>query len=271
MPTVYNKLFTKILDSSIWLASDTTRIVWITLIAAMDEDGFCPFATVENLAARARVELKAAKKAVEQLESPEPETATDDDDGRRIERIAGGWLVINADKYRNMVTRIVAREQTRERVRRHRAKKSAVTQCNACNDLKQNVTPSEAVSEAEAYTDHKRERPAYKKFEKPTMEMISLQASKIGLSALEAEKFFNHYEANGWRTGRGKVVSWTHLLTGWKLRQNQYENHAGTNRRGFDRNKGTFNEGKAHLYKAKPIQPQTAKPSVPNVPRSEAG
>ena len=35
--TMYNKLFTKILDSSIWLAPDPVRLVWITLLAAMDE------------------------------------------------------------------------------------------------------------------------------------------------------------------------------------------------------------------------------------------
>lgn len=153
--SVYNKLFTKILDSSIWLASDTTRLVWITMIAAMDEDGFCPFATVDNLAARARVELKAAKKAVQELESPEPETATFDNDGRRIERVPGGWMVLNAGKYRSMVTRIVQREQTKERVRKHRAKVSgngAVTQCNA---QPLNVTPSEAVSESKSEEEEK--------------------------------------------------------------------------------------------------------------------
>jgi hypothetical protein len=40
---MYNRLFTKILDSSIWLEADTTRIVWITMLASMDEDGFAPF------------------------------------------------------------------------------------------------------------------------------------------------------------------------------------------------------------------------------------
>lgn len=148
--TVYNKLFTKILDSSIWLASDTTRLVWITMIAAMDEDGFCPFATVDNLAARARVELKAAKKAVNELESPEPATATFDNDGRRIERVPGGWIVLNAGKYRKMVTRIVQREQTKERVRRHRAKLAGNDPVTQCNAPPLNVTPSEAVSDAEA-------------------------------------------------------------------------------------------------------------------------
>lgn len=147
---VYNKLFTKILDSSIWLASDATRIVWITMIAAMDEDGFCQFATVENLAARARVALDAAKKAVNQLESPEPSTANDHDDGTRIERVPGGWIVINAKKYREMVTRIIAREQTRERVRRYREKKRSNAHVTTCNAQVLNVTPSVAEAEAEA-------------------------------------------------------------------------------------------------------------------------
>ena len=40
---MYNKLFTKILDSSIWLAPDSARIVWLTFLAAMDEDGVVRF------------------------------------------------------------------------------------------------------------------------------------------------------------------------------------------------------------------------------------
>jgi hypothetical protein len=52
---MYNKLFTKILDSSIWLEPQATRLVWITLLAAMDEDGFCPFASGLNLARRAKM------------------------------------------------------------------------------------------------------------------------------------------------------------------------------------------------------------------------
>ena len=54
---MYNKLFTKILDSSIWLEPSGTRIIWLTMIAAMDENGFVQFASVANLAHRARIEL----------------------------------------------------------------------------------------------------------------------------------------------------------------------------------------------------------------------
>jgi hypothetical protein len=135
---VYNKLFTKILDSSIWLAPDPHRLVWITLIATMDRHGIAQFACAENLALRARVDLEETRKAILAFESPDPFGPHQEYEGRRIERIDGGWLVLNAEKYREIVSAAVAAEKNRERVRRHRESRKA-----ACNDLKRSVTPSE--------------------------------------------------------------------------------------------------------------------------------
>lgn len=53
----------------------------------------------------------------------------------------------------------------------------------------------------------------------PSLPEVLLQAAKIGLSNLEAQKFWNHYEAVGWRSGKNRICSWTHALTGWKLRK----------------------------------------------------
>lgn len=117
---MYNKIYRKILDSSIWLQDDPTRIVWITCLAAMDEDGFVEIRTVENLANRARVSLENCRRAVEILESPEPETATEDDDGRRIERVPGGWMVLKAKEYSQIVKREHQKALTRDRVQRFR-------------------------------------------------------------------------------------------------------------------------------------------------------
>lgn len=151
---MYNKLFTKILDSTIWLAPDTQRLVWITLIAAMDEDSIARFAAPENLAIRARVSVKACKAALKAFESPDPHGLHQENEGRRIERIPDGWLVLNGQKYREIVTKIVERERTKERVRKWRERHNVtasngrllhVTASNARND---SVTPSEAVSEA---------------------------------------------------------------------------------------------------------------------------
>lgn len=120
---MYNKIFTKILDSSIWLEAQPTRIVWVTLIAAMDETGFCAFSAPQNLANRAIVSLDEALSAIHVLESPDANSADPDNEGRRIERVPGGWMVLNSEKYRELVTKVVIQEQTRKRVQRHREKK----------------------------------------------------------------------------------------------------------------------------------------------------
>jgi hypothetical protein len=147
---MYNKLFTKILDSSVWLESTTTRIVWLTMIASMDEDGFAAFAAMGNLANRARVSIPQCEQAVKVLERPDSESADPEFAGRRIERVPGGWIVLNAAKYRELVTRIVARENTRLRVQRYRAHKREETSEIACNaPCNAHVTPSEAEAEAE--------------------------------------------------------------------------------------------------------------------------
>ena len=146
---MYNKLFTKILDSSIWLEPSGTRIIWLTMIAAMDENGFVQFASVANLAHRARIELAEAQAAVDCLEGPDTNSSDPDHEGRRIERVPGGWMILNAEKYREMVTRAVIQEKTRQRVAKHRTEKkkacnasvthgnASVTESNVC------VTPSD--------------------------------------------------------------------------------------------------------------------------------
>lgn len=137
---MYNKLFTKILDSSIWLQPTPTRIVWLTFIATMDETGFVQFAGVGNVAHRALVTLEEAQAAITCLEGPDPESSDPEHDGRRVERVPGGWMVLNSEKHRGMVTKAISREKTRERVRKHR--NASVTPCN------DRVTPSEAEAEA---------------------------------------------------------------------------------------------------------------------------
>jgi len=137
--SMYNKLFTKIVDSSIWLEPSPTRIVWLTFIAVMDEDGFVQFASIANVAHRARVTLEEAEIAIKCLEEQDLNSSDPDNNGKRVERVPGGWMVLNASKHREMVTRLIIKEQTRERVRRFREKKR---NCNA------DVTPSDTETDS---------------------------------------------------------------------------------------------------------------------------
>lgn len=148
---MYNKLFSKIVDSSIWLEPTPTRIVWLMFIAVMNEDGFVQFASVANVAHRARITDEEAEQAIKILESPDPNSADDENDGRRIEKVPGGWMILNAGKYRDLVTREMQRSATRERVARHRLKLKGGKVCNAL------VTPRNAsVTQSDTDTETKK-------------------------------------------------------------------------------------------------------------------
>lgn len=147
---MYNKIFTKILDSSIWLESDSTRIVWLTMLASMNQDGFCQFASVGNLAHRAIVTRESAEEAVKVLESPDTDSSDPDNEGRRIQRVDGGWMVLNSSKYRDIVTSEEGRRKTRERVKKFREGQNVTLRNDSVTIGNVSVTQSEAVSEAEA-------------------------------------------------------------------------------------------------------------------------
>ncbi len=119
--TNYTKLFNSIVTSTIWTEDDTTRIVWITMLALADKNGEVQ-GSVPGLARIAGVSLDACQTALDKFLSPDKYSRTMDDEGRRIEKIDGGWLLLNHAKYRAMASKDDAILSNAERQRRHRAK-----------------------------------------------------------------------------------------------------------------------------------------------------
>lgn len=157
---MYNKLFTKILDSSIWLESDATRIVWMTFLAAMDDDGFVAFASPANVAHRARVSLEAAEAAIAVLEAPDANSSDPENEGRRAERCPGGWYVLNANKYRELVTRLESKRLHRDRQQRYREGRKVTPRDAVVTHGDVRVTPrdvrvTQSDTDTEADTDTK--------------------------------------------------------------------------------------------------------------------
>lgn len=212
---MYNKLFTKILDSSIWLEPTPTRIVWLTMLAVMDQDGMVQFASVANLAHRARVSLEEATEAVRCLETPDPNSSDPSHEGRRIERVPGGWLVLNAATYAALVTRTVAREQTRQRVARHRAKQSPLPRNGS-------VTPSDAYSETETKTEKKKEPRSARRALPEDFVLTDLMAAKVrDAGCLDPAAAFAQFRAHHLAHG-SLMASWPHAWGTWVSRHGQY-------------------------------------------------
>lgn len=117
----FTKLVPEIVMSSIWNESPEVRCVWITMLAIKDENGIV-LGTEETLARIANVTLQCVTDAIERFSSPDKNSRTPDNEGRRIAKCDGGWIVLNHGKYRD--NSAVLREKTRERVRRFREKKA---------------------------------------------------------------------------------------------------------------------------------------------------
>lgn len=71
MTETYAKLFGSILDSTVWQESLPTKVVWITMLAMKDRDGYVG-ASVPGLASRAGVTIKECEEALKKFTSPDP-------------------------------------------------------------------------------------------------------------------------------------------------------------------------------------------------------
>lgn len=96
----YCKLFRSIITSSIWQEPLPTRIVWITILVSKDQHGFVE-GSVPGLAHIAGVGLKECEEALERLSGPDKYSRTQQNEGRRIKRMDGGWMVLNHEIYRD--------------------------------------------------------------------------------------------------------------------------------------------------------------------------
>lgn len=75
-------------------------------------------------------------------------------------------------------------------------------------------------------------------FMKPSIEEISRYALEIGLPILEAEKFRDHYQSNGWMAGRVKMTDWRASIRNWKR---NYESRNTNGGKPNSRNTGLVN------------------------------
>jgi len=118
----FTKLDSKIIDSSIWSESVFTRVVWISILAKCDHIGFVACSR-SGLLRSCNIPEKEFDEAIKSLESPDPDSRTPDFEGKRIEKVEGGWIVLNYLKYREFS---YSSNPESERKRRYRKGESIV-------------------------------------------------------------------------------------------------------------------------------------------------
>lgn len=100
MNSGFVKLYGTILTSSIWLENDATLRLWIAMLALCDKRGQVA-GSVGGLAHTSRLTREKCEAALAVLSSPDADSRTTANEGRRIEKIDGGWQVLNHQLYRD--------------------------------------------------------------------------------------------------------------------------------------------------------------------------
>lgn len=114
----YSPLWNKIVESSIWDEPDPVRILFTTMLAVKDADHIVR-KTAFQLGKLSRYDEAIVLDALKVLASPDTKRIEPQPfEGRRIQAVEDGWLVLNGEKYREM-----AREEARKaRLRRAQQK-----------------------------------------------------------------------------------------------------------------------------------------------------
>ena len=140
----YTKLAPEILQSSIWNEPAEIRIVWITLLAAKDQDGYVR-GDARTISRLANVSADVTEKALTLFQQPDLNSHTPDNKGRRIAVANGGFIVLNHLKYRELGMSEERREYWRNKQKEHRESKHVNDK--SLTSLRQRVSASASVSD----------------------------------------------------------------------------------------------------------------------------
>lgn len=129
----YTKLFGSIVASTIWREDDKTRILWITMLAMKNERHMVE-ASLPGLADMARITMEECEDSLKKLESPDKYSRNQDHQGRRVEKVQGGWLILNGEYYRRQMSEDDRREYKRKWQAEYRLRKKTKSQVRSEND-----------------------------------------------------------------------------------------------------------------------------------------
>lgn len=200
MPFV--KLDCGIIHSSLWAESSDTKVCWITLLLLADATGFVR-AAASAIAREAGIPADVARQSLELFASPDDESRTPDNQGKRIEKVDGGYRVLNYEKYRE-------RDYTNaERQKRFREKERNVT---AVTSPLRSVT-KRVMSRRVTHADADADADADKKTEgangsRPTVEFKSFTDIDDWLKTLVADPT---YKGINVRQEYGKMLNWCNV------------------------------------------------------------
>ncbi len=216
----YSKLHSSLVNSSLWCERDDVRLLFITMLALADYNGDI-FGSWGGIARQANIQYPPDEDERDPfviLMEPDADSSdifrNPENEGRRVEEIAGGFHIINYPFYRGLRNDDDRREQNRQAQsayrKRNKPKSAKVSQGN----------PQSAHAEAEAEAEADKEAEEVHPLAPSRGKCPSLKEAVdfLGSDTFGTE-FWDYYESNGWRVGRNPMKDWKAAARRWKRQQ----------------------------------------------------
>lgn len=152
----FTKLDSGIVHSTIWVQPHDVLRVWIAMLALANQSGIVRTAA-PALAHTCMIPLDRMREILCILESPDEDSRSDAQGGRRLLKVEGGWWLVNHEEYRRKVSAEEKLAADRERIAAKRASLRPASQGVAsrreeshCNETVADVAQADAEAEAEA-------------------------------------------------------------------------------------------------------------------------
>jgi hypothetical protein len=123
MKNSFAPIFTSMLDSSIWQEPYTVRLVWIAMLPLKEADHVVRYNAFQ-IARRANMTEQEVIDALKVLESPDTRRIEPQPyEGRRIQRVPDGWLILNGQKFEDLMRTLSTRAYNARKQREYRGAK----------------------------------------------------------------------------------------------------------------------------------------------------
>jgi hypothetical protein len=244
----FTKLDQGIIQSSIMLEDSDTFKAWIVFLAACGSDGIARVSPV-YISSICHFSIEKTLEIINKLESPDPLSRSINDEGKRIERIDGGFRIINYLKYREY-TYSDSKEAIKKR--KQRGHKGDMSPFNG--DTLSSVLLSSALKDKEKIQEEEKETQYNQGGKNEEVEKTAKRGRKglgDGLGGgledgrvdprcrakqippelewvkeyclerknhVDADRFFDYYEARGWIPNNSK-----RLLKNWQAAVRHWE------------------------------------------------
>lgn len=228
---MYGKLFASLYQGTM-RGKPHELLVWTNLIAHADAD-HCVDIHPRAIADEIGLTVEQVNAALLTLESPDPESRTPDEEGRRLRRLddhrAWGWKLVNGEKYNALRNEAERREQNRLAQQKRRGKIGADSQqpsASVSNGQQPSAVSANTDTDTDTDTDRSKKgsKLPRKPFIAPSLDEFTEFCGGLvpPLPALETQKAWLHWtEANWCRRGGLHVKDWKLTMRKWHVNWQQ--------------------------------------------------